>query len=721
MAETVTAKVFDIGARVSGVLGIPVKSVNSVLDLNAEGSTVPFIARYRKEATGGLDEVQVRKILELGAEVEELEKRRGAILSSLEERGLLTAELKAAVNSAETKTRLEDLYLPYRPKRRTRASIAIEKGLKPLADRISAQPSSGNPAVEAAAFVDVEKGVEDVDAALAGARDIVAEIVSDNADIRAMVRRAFLDYGLVVSAVTTKSKASGEPTPYEQYYSFSQGVAAIPSHRFLAIRRGTNEGVLKMSVSVDDDAIIARILKMAGHRPTSPFSDQFHMMAVDSYKRLISPAVETEVFGLLGEFCEKEASGIFAQNLRNVLMAPPYGPQAVVGIDPGIRTGCKCAAVAATGAYVESTVIFPDRRPEESAAVLVKMVKKVSAKAVSVGNGTFGRESESFARKALADAGLPSVLVVPVSESGASVYSASDVARLEFPDLDLTVRGAISIGRRLQDPLAELVKVEPKSIGVGQYQHDITASLLDKRLDEVVEDCVNSVGVDLNTASAPLLSRVAGIGAAIAKSIVDYREKNGAFTDRRQLLKVPKLGPKAYQQCAGFLRVNGGKNPLDASAVHPERYDLVDAMAKDVGVKVSALVGNPELVKNITLTRYVAGDVGMPTLTDIVAELGKPGRDPREGFEAPAFRDDVHQIEDLVPGMELEGIVTNVVAFGAFVDIGVHQDGLVHISELADKYVKDPSSVVRTGMKVKVRVVEIDTRRRRIALSMKGL
>lgn len=718
----------DLATRISDDLKLPFKSVTAVLALDADGATVPFIARYRREATGDMDEVQVRQILKLAGDITELDKRRTAILESLSERDLLTDELRVLVMSAESKARLEDVFQPYRPKRRTRASIAVERGLKPLADRVLAQPLTGDPRRDAAAFVNLEKGVDNIDAALSGARDIVAEAVSDATEVRAFARKVMLETGKVLSAVTAKAKASGEPTPYEQYYSFSQGVAGIPSHRFLAIRRGAAEGVLKMTLSVEEDSIGARILRMAGLKTQSPYAGQLQEACADAWKRLLFPALENEVFSLLGEHCEREASEVFADNLRDLLMAAPYGAKPVVGIDPGIRTGCKLVAVAATGAYVECGVIYPELNPAKAAIHLLRLVRMVSARAIAVGNGTYGREAAAFAREALTAAGMSEVLVVPISESGASVYSASDVAREEFPELDLTIRGTISIARRLQDPLAELVKVEPRSLGVGQYQHDVDPGLLAARLDEVVEDCVNRVGVDLNTASAPLLARVAGIGPAISKAIVAWREESGQFTDRSQLKKVPRLGPKAFQQCAGFLRIRNASNPLDSSAVHPERYDVVARMARDIGASVEDLIGSQGAVNMIDLSRYVSADqgdavdrLGMPTLTDIAAELARPGRDPRQTFEPPAFLDDVRELADLKPGMQIEGIVTNVAAFGAFVDIGVHQDGLVHVSELSEKYVREPSEVVRTGMKVRVRVLEVDTRRRRISLSMKGV
>ncbi len=718
----------SIHARVAVASGISEASVRAVLALDADGATVPFIARYRREATGGMDEVQVRAILKLAGDIADFDSRRKSILESLAERGLLTDDLKAMVMSADTRARLEDVYQPYRPKRRTRASMAVERGLRPLADRILAQPMTGDPAAEAVAFVNPEKGVEDAEAALAGARDIVAEAVSDSPEVRQYARKVMLDSGKVVSRVAPKVKAAGEPTPYEQYYEFSQAVVSIPSHRFLAVRRGANEGVLKMTLDVDEPVIMSRILTLARLNRRSPWSGQLETACVDAFGRLLFPAMENEVFGLLGGHCEREASEIFAGNLKDLLMSPPYGAKAVVGIDPGIRTGCKVAAVAATGAFVESTLIFPDRNPAQAGTELLRMVKRVSAAAVAVGNGTWGREAAAFARKVLTGAGMGDVMVVPVSESGASVYSASDVARDEFPDLDLTVRGAISIARRLQDPLAELVKVEPRSLGVGQYQHDVDPALLAARLDEVVEDCVNAVGVDLNTASAPLLSRVAGIGPALSKAIVKWRETAGPFAQRSQLLKVPRLGPATFTQCAGFLRIRDARNPLDSSAVHPERYGVVAEMARDLGRSVAELVGNAGLVSSINLSKYVdkgnedaVDRLGMPTLVDIAAELTRPGRDPRSSFEAPAFKDDVREIEDLEVGMVLEGIVTNVAAFGAFVDIGVHQDGLVHVSELSDSFVRNPSDVVRTGQKVVVKVKEVDARRRRISLTMKGL
>ncbi|HPV03881.1 MAG TPA: Tex family protein [Myxococcota bacterium] len=721
----VSEQMNDFCARISSVTGLARPGVMAVLELGESGATVPFIARYRKEASGGMDEVQVRLVLKLGQELQELEKRRSAILESLQERELLTDALRQAVMAADSRARLEDVYLPFKPKRRTRASIAVERGLARLAEMISRQGRDGNPDVEAQAFVNLEKGVEDGQSALAGARDIVAESVSDNAAVRAMVRRMMLDSGTVDSQAPKRVRESGEPTPYEQYYSFSQSVRAIPSHRFLAIRRGKREEILSMSIGIDASGILEQIHSICGLKSSSPWAGQLRLACMDAWKRLLFPAMENEVLSTLAEHCEREASEVFAANLRDLLLAAPYGPRAVIGLDPGIRTGCKLAAVNADGTYVSSAVIFPDRNPAEAASVIVAMARKIRATAVAVGNGTYGREALAFVRQALSDAGLQDVVAVAVSEAGASVYSASDIARAEFPDLDLTVRGAISIARRLQDPLAELVKVEPRSLGVGQYQHDISPALLDQRLDEVVEDCVNSVGVDLNTASAPLLSRVAGIGPSLATSIVAFRQAQGQFTDRRQLLKVPRLGPKAFEQCAGFLRIRGGRNPLDASAVHPERYDLVTAMAADIGVPVAGLVGDPALVGRIDLSRYVRGQpggvdsVGMPTLVDIAAELKRPGRDPRSTFEAPAFREDVREIKDIVPGMILEGQVTNVAAFGAFVDIGVHQDGLVHISELSERYVKDPLEVVNVGKKVKVRVLAVDPVRRRISLSMK--
>jgi len=701
-------------------LSITPRQITAVARLLSEGNTIPFIARYRKEVHGDLDEVQISKIQERLTYYRELEDRRATILVSIEEQGKLSTELKAKILACTTKTVLEDLYLPYKPKRRTRAMIAREKGLEPLAELILLQDPAACPDVAAAAFVDAEKGVADVDAALAGARDIVAETVAENADVRGLVRQAFAAQGVVVSEVVDPKPA--EPTKFEQYYDFSERLCDIPSHRFLAIRRGQTEGVLRVRVTCEAAPLQVRISEMLALNPASRFAPHLKEAIEDSYKRLIAPSVEIDVMVETKMKADRAAVEIFAQNLRNLLLQAPLGEKKVVGIDPGLRTGCKCVALDATGKFMETCTIFPsqgERREIEAKVDICKLLAKHRPAAIAVGNGTGGRETEAFVRGVLKEANIKEVMVIAVNESGASVYSASEVARDEFPDLDLTIRGAISIGRRLQDPLAELVKIDPKAIGVGQYQHDVHQPLLADKLDEVVVSCVNHVGVELNTASAPLLTRVSGIGGTMAKKIVAYRNENGAFTSRRQLGKVPGLGPKTFEQAAGFLRIRDGSHPLDASAVHPERYALVEQMAADLGVSLSELIGNGALVDQIVCARYVSESVGEPTLRDIIGELKKPGRDPRATFEKPAFRDDVTEFEHVKEGMVLEGIVTNVTAFGAFVDIGVHQDGLVHVSELSDRFVRDPSEVVKAGDKLKVRVLSVDKARRRIALSAK--
>jgi len=707
--------------RLAAELSIAPRQVLAVAKLLWEGSTIPFIARYRKEVTDNLDEVQIGKIQERLQYYKDLEERRQTILDSIGDQGKLTDELKAKILACTTKNVLEDLYLPFKPKRRTRAMIAREKGLEPLALMILAQSVTGNPDEAAKAFIDAEKKVVSKDDALSGARDIVAELISENADIRALGRQYYAANGMIVSEAV-KEKTT-EPTKFEQYYDFKEKAADIPSHRYLAIRRGENEGVLKRSLTVESEPILRRIGEIMKVNDRSPFAVHLRTAIEDSYKRLIAPSVETDVSVDLKMKADRAAVEIFAKNLRSLLLASPLGGRAVIAVDPGIRTGCKVAALDTTGKFLLNTTIYlsqGDRANMEARIDLAKLIAKVQPAAIAVGNGTGGRETEAFIRDTLKKANLSNIMVVQVNESGASIYSASEVAREEFPDLDLTVRGAISIGRRLQDPLAELVKLDPKSIGVGQYQHDVHQPLLAQKLEDVVVSCVNHVGVELNTASAFLLARVSGVGNSLAKKIVIYRDKNGAFTSRVALLKVPSLGPKVFEQAAGFLRIRGGAHLLDASAVHPERYALVEKMAADLGVDLKDLVGNAALADKIDIRKYVSADVGEPTLKDIIAELKKPGRDPRETFEAPCFRDDVNTIEDLKPGMELMGIVTNVTAFGAFVDVGVHQDGLVHVSELADRYITDPAEVVQAGDRIKVWVKDVDAQRKRIALSAKG-
>ncbi|MGN0827591.1 MAG: Tex family protein [Kiritimatiellia bacterium] len=689
-------------------LKIAPRQIQAVAQLLAEGATIPFIARYRKEAHGNLDEVQIGKIQERLAYYRELDERRTAILKSIDDQGKLTEDLRRKIEVCQTKSALEDLYLPYKPKRRTRAMIAKENGLEPLAQKLLARDTC----LEETAAAFVTENIPDVASALAGARDIVAEQMAEDADIRGFARTYMATHARLVSQVVEPKPL--EPTKFEQYYDFSESVSAIPSHRYLAIRRGQTEGILRARLVCDSTPILDAIAARYGH------SEHLDLSAQDACKRLLLPSVEIDVLVELKMKSDRAAVEVFAENLRNLLLAPPLGEHPVVAIDPGIRTGCKVVALDANGKFLRNTVIYlqkGDRQQLEARVELLKLLADTKPFAIAVGNGTGGRETESFVRQTLAAANAKSIAVVAVSESGASVYSASEIAREEFPQLDLTVRGAISIGRRLQDPLAELVKIDPKAIGVGQYQHDVHQPLLAAKLDEVVVSCVNRVGVELNTASAPLLTRVSGIGTTMAKRLVDYRDAHGSFKSRRELMDVPGLGPKTFEQAAGFLRIHGAANPLDASAVHPERYPLVEHMASDLGVTVVELIGNGKLVDKIDIRHYLSADVGEPTLRDILAELKKPGRDPRATFEPPAFRDDVLTLDDVKAGMTLEGIVTNVTAFGAFVDIGVHQDGLVHVSELSDHYISDPSSVVKTGDKLQVRVLSVDLARKRISLS----
>ncbi|MGM0576397.1 MAG: Tex family protein [Myxococcota bacterium] len=716
-----TAPAYDPTPQIARDLKLPKAGVARVVSLLADGNTIPFIARYRKEATGGLDEVAIRGVQERREYLEALEDRRRTILESIEEQGKLTKELRGEIRRAETKAELEDLYLPFKPKRRTKATIARERGLEPLARRILAQPRDGNPRKEAARFVDRGRDVPSADGALEGARHIVAEAVAETPGVRAGLRKVFRRDGLLVSKA--KKGAKKERTRFEEYYDYREPVRRVPSHRYLAVRRGEREGVLRVSVDVDARDVLPKIEREMGLDRRSPWSREMATAVEDAWKRLLVPSMTHDALAALKLAADRDAVDVFARNLRNLLLAAPLGGRPVVAVDPGLRTGSKCVALDATGRFLDHMVVYPARGKDaerEAAEDLVALVRRHGPDAVAIGNGTGGREMERLARRALKDAGLSEVVVVQVNEAGASVYSASDIAREEFPDLDLTVRGAISIGRRLQDPLAELVKIDPKSIGVGQYQHDVDQGLLQRKLDEVVESCVNQVGVDLNTASAPLLARVAGIGPKTAQNVVARREERGPFRGRRDLLDVAGLGPKTFEQCAGFLRVRGSSNPLDASAVHPERYGLVKRIARDLGASLDDLVGDPALVDRIDPRRYVDDEVGEPTLRDILAELRKPGLDPREDFEPPRFREDVESLEDLEVGMVLEGVVTNVTAFGAFVDVGVHQDGLVHVSKLARRFVKNPADVVAAGDRITVKVLDVDLQRRRISLDARG-
>ena len=698
-------------AKVAVEIGVGGNQVGAVSRLLAEGSTVPFIARYRKEAHGNLDEVKIGKIQERLGYYTELEERKATILKSIDEQGKLTPELQAKIAGCWQKSALEDIYQPYKPKRRTRAQVAKEKGFEPLANAIwNGEQFEGS------------------DEELQYARDILAERIADIADIRGLVRQEFAKRSKVKSEVA--SPRPTEPTKFEQYYDFEESIATIPSHRYLAIRRGQKEKVLWVKLVLDAEPVIERMMEIIGEETgkvangVDRRSAQLRMAAEDAYKRLLAPSCEIDVTVDKKMEADRAAVEVFAENLRHLLLASPLGEKAVLAIDPGIRTGCKVAMMDATGKYIGKTVIFPMQKPAEAEKAIAMIVHKYKAEAIAVGNGTAGRETEAFVRATLKKLHaqhpeIPIPIVVSVSEAGASVYSASEIARKEFPDLDLTVRGAISIGRRLQDPLAELVKIDPKAIGVGQYQHDVSETLLGGKLDEVVVSCVNGVGVELNTASAPLLERVSGLTPSLAKSIIEWRDANGKFASREDLKRVKGLGPKAFEQCAGFLRIRGAKNPLDASAVHPERYALVERMAADAGIVVGELVGNALVAKKIDIRKYVSNEVGEPTLRDIVAELIKPGRDPRKTFEPPKFREDVTKIEDVKEGMKLEGVVTNVTAFGAFVDIGVHQDGLIHLSELSDNYVSDPASVVKAGDRLSVTVIGVDRERGRISLSAK--
>lgn len=697
-------------------LSLQPRQVAATAVLLEEGATVPFIARYRKERTGELDEVQITQIRDRMNDLAELDKRREAIIGSLTERKLLTEELQVKIDAAKTLSVLEDLYLPFRPKKRTRATIAKEKGLEPLADVIWEQAASTDPEAEAAAYVSVEKEVPDVAAALAGARDIIAERINDSAEARAAMRQLYLTKGVLKSKVVFDKEA--EAVKFKDYFDWSEPVANCPSHRFLAIRRGEAEGMLFSRITPPEEEALA-ILDHLFVKGAHPAAQQVRLAAQDCYKRLLGFSMEGEARLFYKKKADEEAIRVFAENLRELLLASPLGQKTVLALDPGFRTGCKMVVLDPQGKLLTHEVVYPERGAREraeAAEVLKSVVTRFKVEAIAIGNGTASRETEAFVRAL----GFPSsVAVVVVSESGASIYSASEVAREEFPDLDLTVRGAISIGRRLMDPLAELVKIDPKSIGVGQYQHDVDQSALKRSLDDTVVSCVNHVGVELNTASANLLGYVSGLNTRTAQGIVEYRNANGAFQSREELMKVPGLGPKAFEQAAGFLRIRNGKNPLDASAVHPERYPLIDRMAGDLGCSVGELLQNPARRSAIKLDSYITPEVGLPTLQDIVKELAKPGRDPRKQFEVFAFSEEAMEIKDLKPGMKLPGIVTNVAAFGAFIDVGVHQDGLAHISQLSDQFVKNPSDVVKVGQKVMATVLEVDLERKRISLSLK--
>ncbi len=707
----------DILVHIAQSLGITLKALVATIELLDEGGTVPFIARYRKEATGNLDEVQIRGAEEKLAYFRELEDRRETILRTIEEQGKLTPELRAKIEKALDKNELEDLYLPYKPKRRTKATIAREKGLEPLAMYLWQQELTSSPlAAFAATFIDAEKGVASVDEALEGARHIVAEMISENADFRKVLRQMMLDEGVIVSHKIEDAK--DEQEKFKMYYEYREPAAKIPSHRMLAIRRGENENVLYFQIELDPARPIS-YLKSQVLKTPGDWTPHLELAVEDCYKRLLSLSIQSDIRLELKKRADVDAIKVFRENLENLLLAPPAGRLAVLGIDPGIRTGCKIAVVDDTGKFLEHTVIYPHEPKNDIAGsekTLLALIAKHNVRAIAIGNGTASRETDSLVRQFLKKEKLDTVFSVTVNESGASIYSASDIARQEFPDLDLTVRGAISIARRLQDPLAELVKIDPKSIGVGQYQHDVDQSQLHKSLETVIESCVNRVGVDLNTASWALLRYVAGVNERTALKIVEFRNEHGKFRSRVQLTAVPGIGPKTFEQAAGFLRIRGGENPLDATAVHPESYKVVEQIAKSLGITIDELIKKPQLLEKVNKDGL---SVGVYTFGDILEELKKPGRDPREKFVAPQFRDEVKELSDLQPGMTLEGVVTNVTKFGAFVDIGVHQDGLVHISELSDRYIKDPNEAVKVGQIVKVHVLGADPKARRIALSMK--
>lgn len=704
--------------RIAQELSITPRQVIATINLLDEGATVPFISRYRKEVTGSLDDLQVAAIRDRSQQLRDLDARREAILKSIKEQEKLTPELEKKINAAETMAKLEDLYLPYKPKRKTRASMAKEKGLEPLALQLFEQGSI-DPHHEATAFIDAEKGVGSEEEALQGARDIIAEMINEDAEVRQKIRDLFMRKGQINSKVLKSKEKEGDAQKYKDYFEWDEPINKIPSHRLLAIRRGEKEGFLTMTIAPEEEEAVD-IIERQFIKANNQASEQVAVAIKDCYKRLMSVSIETETRMESKKKADEEAIAVFAENLKQLLMAAPLGQKAVMAVDPGFRTGCKVVCLDKQGKLLEFTAIYPNEPQKDTlraGETLKHLVEKHKIEAIAIGNGTASRETESFVKKI----GLPSeVIVAVVNESGASIYSASEAARDEFPNEDLTVRGSVSIGRRMMDPLAELVKIDAKSIGVGQYQHDVDQNALKKSLDDVVMSCVNNVGVELNTASKQLLTYVSGLGASIAENIVKYRNENGPFKSREALKKVPRLGDKAFEQAAGFLRIRNAENPLDASAVHPERYETVTQMAKDTNSNVGDLMSKAELRKLIDLKKYVSDEVGLPTLKDILDELDKPGRDPRDQFEVVQFQEGVNEITDLKEGMKLPGVVTNITKFGAFVDVGVHQDGLVHISHLANTFVSDPTQVVKLGQKVQVTVLEVDVPRKRISLSMKG-
>ncbi|ENM3930642.1 RNA-binding transcriptional accessory protein [Vibrio cholerae] len=713
--------------QIAQELNVRPEQVIAAVTLIDDGNTVPFIARYRKEVTGGLDDTQLRNLDSRLAYLREMDDRRQTILKSIQEQGKLTPELEQAILSADSKNRLEDLYLPYKPKRRTKGQIAIEAGLEPLADTLWAQPNT-DPESEAAKYINAEKGVADSKAALDGARAIVMERIAEDANLLEKIRQHLNRNAEIVSRVVEGKEQAGEK--FKDYFDHCEPISKAPSHRALAMLRGRNEGFLTLTLNADPELEESArqsycetlIAEHYGIHLSQATADAWRKQVINwAWKIKISMHMETELMSAMKERAEIEAIEVFATNLKDLLMAAPAGPRATLGLDPGLRTGCKVAVVDATGKVLATDTIYPhapQHQYDRAMQSIALLVKKFNVDLIAIGNGTASRETDAFAADLIKRGNLK-VQKIMVSEAGASVYSASELAAKEFPNLDVSLRGAVSIARRLQDPLAELVKIDPKSIGVGQYQHDVSQTLLAKRLDAIVEDCVNAVGVDVNTASAALLTRVAGLSAALAQNIVDYRDENGRFESRSALKKVPRLGPKAFEQCAGFLRIMDGKNPLDASAVHPEAYPVVKTIAEKNSKDLKTLIGNTEFLRTLRAVDYTDENFGVPTVTDIIKELDKPGRDPRPEFKTATFAEGIHEVSDLEVGMVLEGVVSNVANFGAFVDIGVHQDGLVHISALTDRFISDPREVVKAGDIVKVKVMEVDVQRKRIALSMR--
>lgn len=708
----------NIYAKMIGkALGLSERSVTNTLQLIDEGCTIPFISRYRKERTGNLDEVQITAISDAYDKLKEISKRKDTVVKTITEQGKMTDDLQRRIDACWDANELEDIYMPFKPKRRTKAQVAREQGLEPLSLILMMQRERN---IESAAQRFVKEGVKDVAAAIKGAQDIVAEMVSEDERSRQQVRSSFRREAIITSKVVKAKADSEEAAKYSDYFDFSEPLRRCSSHRLLAMRRGENEGILRISISADDEVCLDKLKRQFVHG-FGPCQALVGEAVEDAYKRLLKPSIETEFANMSKEIADDEAIGVFAENLRQLLLSAPLGQKRVMGIDPGFRTGCKVVCLDAQGNLLHHEAIFPHppvNKTSVAARQVEQMVEKYNIEAIAIGNGTASRETTQFVKQLQFGHDVKQFVV---SEDGASVYSASKTARDEFPDEDVTVRGAVSIGRRLMDPLAELVKIDPKSIGVGQYQHDVDQSKLKKSLDQTVESCVNLVGVNLNTASQHLLTYVSGLGPTLAKNIVEYRKANGAFASRAQLKKVARLGPSAFEQCAGFLRIPGARNPLDNSAVHPESYHIVEQMAKDNHCTVAQLIGDAAKRKAVDIKKYVTDTVGMPTLTDIMAELEKPGRDPREQIEEFEFDKNVTSVDDLVAGMVLPGIVTNITNFGAFVDVGVHQDGLIHVSQLADRYVADPTQVVKLHQHVKVRVVEVDHKRNRISLSMKKL